>query len=348
VDVRKFPPALTKGFLGFAALMTAAAVCAHLASYGPDAIGPVLMNVALVLFPLVFLVFGPAVVVLRFARIPFERIFAGLPVYAYIVSGVVGLYVFVDFFLMIQVLPGQPEQDGANFYFSSHGTLTPISHDAYLMGLMHAARLFSGHELIFFGFGALIAYQIDRMRSGRLIVDAAPRDDAIERSPLPYPFSRVVALQTALSPEACAARLLIPLPRRAWSLFTASQGLRSQASPTAFRVELAGPQSQLVYAVGRFGRVGGATGIRLLMTFKRWPLVGLALSVVLVPLVWAFMVATTGFPLPGLWLVFVVVFGVGGNFLFGLDQRRRLLAQIKRSIEAREIPPTDPEFALLT
>jgi hypothetical protein len=60
------------------------------------------------------------------------------------------------------------------------------------------------------------------------------------------------------------------------------------------------------------------------------------------------MVATTGFPLPGLWLVFVVLFGVGGNFLFGLDQRRRLLAQIKPSIEAREIPPTDPEFALLS
>jgi len=348
VDLRKFPPALTKGFLGFAALMAAAAVCAQLASYGPDAIGPILMNVALVLFPLVFLVFGPAVVVLRFARIPFERIFAGLPVYAYIGGGVVSLYVFVDFFLMVQLLPGQPEQDGANFYFSSHGTLTRISYDAYLMGLMHAARLFSGHELIFFGFGALIAYQIDRMRNERLIVDAAPRDDAIERSPLPHPFSRVVALQTALSPEACAARLLIPLPRPAWSMFAAWQGLRGQASPTEFRVEMAGPQSQLVYAVGRFGRVGGATGIRLLVTFKRWPLIVLALSVVIVPLVWAFMVATTGFPLPGPLLVFVVVFGVGGNFLFGLDQRRRLLAQIKRSIEAREIPPADPEFALLT
>jgi hypothetical protein len=348
VDVQKFPPALTKGFLGFAGLMAGAAVCVHLASYGPDVIGPILMNVVLVLFPLVFLVFGPAAAVLSFARIPFERIFAGLPVYAYIAGGLVFVYVFVDFFWMIQILPGQPEQDGPNFYFNNHGTLTPISYDAYLMGLMHAARLFSGHELIFFGFGALIGYQIDRMRSGQLILDVAPRDEAMERSPLPYPLSRVVALQTALPPEACAARLLIRPPRPAWTLFAKSQGLRGQASATEFRVEMAGPQSQLVYAVGRFGRVGSATGIRLLMTFKRWPLIVFALSIVLAPLLWAFMVATTGFPLPWLGLVFVMLFAVGGNFLFGLDQRRRLLAEIKRSIEAREIPPTDPEFALLT
>jgi hypothetical protein len=83
------------------------------------------------------------------------------------------------------------------------------------------------------------------------------------------------------------------------------------------------------------------------MTFKRWPLITLAASIVLAPLVWAFMVAA-GFPLPWFLLAFVVVFGVGGNFLFGLDQRRRLLTQIKRATEAREIPPSDPEFALLT
>jgi len=64
-------------------------------------------------------------------------------------------------------------------------------------------------------------------------------------------------------------------------------------------------------------------------------------------LVWAFMVAA-GFTLPWFFLAFVLVFGVVGNFLFGLDQRRRLLGQIKRAIEAREIPPSDPEFALLT
>jgi hypothetical protein len=347
VNIRKFPPALTKGFSAFAGLMTVAALSVHLSSYGPDQIGPTLMNFALALFPIVFLVFGPVVFVVAFARIPVERLMAGLPVYAYVVGGAVFLYVFVDFFLMIRMLPGQPEQDGSNFYFNEHGSLIPISLEAYRMAMMHAARLFSGHELIFFGFGTLIGYQIDGIRSGRVSLDIAPRDEMMERSPLPYPVSRVVGLQTALSPEACVARLLTPPPRPAWSLFGASQGLRGQASTTDFRVEMAGPQSQMVYAVGQFGRVGGATGIRLLMTFKRWPLIALAASIVLAPLVWGFMVAA-GFPLPWFLLAFVVVFGVGGNFVFGLDQRRRLLAQIKRATEAREIPPGDPEFALLS
>jgi len=347
MDVRKLPSVLTKGFLGFAGLMTVAALSVHLSSYGPDQIGPTLMNLALALFPIVFLVFGPVVVVVAFARIPVERLMAGLPVLVYVVGGAVLLYVFVDFFLMMRVLPGQPEQDGSNFYFNDHGSLIPIGLDAYRMAMMHAARLFSGHELIFFGFGTLIGYQVDGIRSGRVNLDIAPRDEVMERSPLPYPLSRVVGLQTALSPEACVARLLTPPPRSAWSLFATSQGLRGQVSTTEFRVEMSGPQSQMVYAVGRFGRVGGTTGIRLLMTFKRWPLMTLGASIVLAPLVWAFMVAA-GFPLPWFLLAFVVVFGAGGNFLFGLNQRRRLLAQIKRATEAKEIPPSDPEFALLT
>lgn len=347
MDVRKFPAALTKGFLGLAGLMTAIAVCVHLASYGPYEIGPTLMNIALALFPIVFLVFGPAVIAVSVARIPFDRLLAGLPAYVYVVGGAILLYVFVDFFLMMHVLPGQPEQDGSNFYMNNGGTLTPITPDAYRMALMHAARLFTGHELVFFGVGTLIGYQLDRIRSGRVSLEVAPRDEAMERSSLPYPLSRVVGLRTTLSPEACAARLLAPTPRPAWSLFTTSQGLRGQASAIEFRVETASSQSQLVYAVGRFGRVGSATGIRVLMPFKRWPLIALGASVLLAPLVWAFMVAS-GFPLPWLWLVAVVVFGVGGNLLFGLDQRRRLLAQIKRATDATEIPPSDPEFALLS
>src|SRR5437763_9642717 len=116
MDVRKLPSVLTKGFLGFAGLMTVAALSVHLSSYGPDQIGPTLMNFALVLFPIVFLVFGPVVVVVAFARISIERLMGGLPVYVYIVGGAVLLYVFVDFLLMPRVLAGQPEQDGSNFY----------------------------------------------------------------------------------------------------------------------------------------------------------------------------------------------------------------------------------------
>ena len=347
VYVRRFPGALTEGFSGFAGLMTAAAIGVHLASYGPDEIGPTLMNAALALFPVVFIVFGPAVIVVSLARIPFERLFAGLPVYVYVVGAAVFIYVFVDFFLMMQVLPGQPEQDGSNFYFNEHGSLIPISLDAYRMAMAHSAGLFSGHELVFFGFGALCGYQLDRIQKGRIALDVAPRDEAMERSPLPYPFSKMAALKTSLSPEACAAQLLAAAPGPVLSLFHTYQGLRGQASAIEFRVEIASPQSQLVYAVGRFGRVGPITGIKVLMTFKRWPLIVLAVSILLAPLVWAYMVAS-GFPLPWFWLVFVVLFGVGGNLLFGLDQRRRLLGQIKRATQATEIPPNDPEFALLT
>jgi hypothetical protein len=347
VDVRAFPRALTRGFTGVAALMTTATLLVHLASYGPNQIGPTLINVALLLFPIVFLVFGPAVVVISLARVPLERFLAGLPVYVYVVGGAVFLYVFVDFFLMMQVLPGQPEQHGQNFYFSDHGSLIPISADAYRNGLMHAARLFSGHELIFFGFAALIGYQLDAIRRGRINLDGIPGDAAIERSPLPYPLSRVVGLLTALSPEACAARLLNPPPLSTWSLFSRPQGLRGQASATEFRVEIAGPQSQMVYAFGRFGTSGSGTVIRVLITFKRWLLIVLVASIVGAPLVWAFMVAS-GFPLPWFWLVIALVFSVGGNFLFGLDQRRRLLGQIKTAIDAREIPPNDPQVARLS
>src|SRR5438034_837859 len=165
MDIRKLPSPLTKGFLGFAGLMTLAALGVHLSSYGPDQIGPTLMNFALALFPVVFLVFGPVVVLVAFARISIERVIGGLPLYVYVVGGAVLLYVFVDFFLMMRVLPGQPEQDGPNFYFNDHGSLVPIGLDAYRMAMMHAARMFSGHALIFFGLGTLIGYQVDGIRS---------------------------------------------------------------------------------------------------------------------------------------------------------------------------------------
>jgi hypothetical protein len=335
VDFRKFPSWLSNGFVWIASLMTAAALGVHLASYGPDQIAPSLMNVALVLFPIVFLIFGPVVVVVNLARIPLDRLFTGLPAFVYVVGGLVVMYVFVDFFAMMPLLPGQPEQDGSNFYFNEHGSLIPIGADAYRMGLMHAARLFSGHELIFFGSAALIAHQLYAIRSGRITIDFVPHDDAMERARLPYPLQRIVSLRTTLTPEACATRLMDPtLPRSFWS-FNWSRGLQGEASPAGFRVEMAGTQSQMVYAVGRFeGDVGG-TMIRLLVTFKRWPLIALAASAVLVPIAWA-AINLLGFQLPG-FVVFFLLFGVVANLLFGLDQRRRLLAQIKRATGAVEI-----------
>jgi len=96
-------------------------------------------------------------------------------------------------------------------------------------------------------------------------------------------------------------------------------------------------QVQMVYAVGRFEANPGATWIRLLLTFKMWPPGFLAASAILAPLVWAVM-GSLAFPLPGFALVFVLVFGIGGNFLFGLDQRRRLLGLIKQATASQESP----------
>jgi uncharacterized membrane protein YedE/YeeE len=92
----------------------------------------------------------------------------------------------------------------------------------------------------------------------------------------------------------------------------------------------------MVYAFGRFEANAGGTSIQVLLTFKRWPLIVLAASAVLISLAWVVM-GLFGFQLPWFVVAFVVVVGVVGNFLFGLDQRRRLLAQIKRATDAKEI-----------
>jgi hypothetical protein len=340
-DFRRFPAVLVRAFLLVAGLMFAAALSVHLATYGPDQWGPFLMNAALVLFPMVFLVFGPAVIVTSLTRIRLDRLFAGLPVYVYVVGAALVVYVFVNFFAMTTLLPGQPEQDGSTYYFNNHGSQIPISAKVYRMGLMHAARLFSGHELIFFGVGALIAYQIDRLRRGQITIDVAPpRDEVMERTRLPYPLQRLISLQTALTPETIASRLLEPKPRVLWSFLDKSLGLRGEASAAGFRVEIESAQLQMVYAVGRFEANSGATSIRLLLTFKKWPLIFLGASAVLIPLVWV-VVGALLFPLPGFALAFLVVFGVGANFLLGLDQRRRLLALIKEATASHEVPRQD-------
>ena len=76
--------------------------------------------------------------------------------------------------------------------------------------------------------------------------------------------------------------------------------------------------------------------MQVLLTFKRWPLIILASSAVLIPLAWAVM-RLFGFQMPWFVVAFVVLVGVVGNFLFGLDRRRRVLAQIKRATDAKEI-----------
>jgi len=52
---------------------------------------------------------------------------------------------------------------------------------------------------------------------------------------------------------------------------------------------------------------------------------------------WRAVMGLLGFQMPWIAVVFVVVVGIIGNFLFGLDRRRRLLDQIKRATDAKEI-----------
>jgi hypothetical protein len=331
VDLRRLPAWLTKTAMLVAGLFAGVTIGVHLATYGPDEIGETLMTLVLGLFVAIFPIFGSLIVALGLARIRLDRVFAGMPTYIYVVGVVVVLYVFWDFFTMALLLPGQPEQIGSNYYFDNKGSLIPITADVYRMGLMHAARLFSGHELLFFGMAALAAYQVDGIRSGRIKVGPTVPGDSMERAQLPYPLQRVVFLRTSHSPQECAERLMAQQPRQAWS-FAAARGLQGEASADGFHIELASPQ-QIVYAVGHFETTNGTNSVRLLLTFKTWVLLSVGISAVLIPMFWAVM-ELRGFPLPWEGLAFVLVVGVGGNFLFGLDQRRRLLAEIRRALDA--------------
>src|SRR4029077_6944301 len=122
---------------------------------------------------------------------------------------------------------------------------------------------------------------------GRITIEAAPHDDAMERARLPYPLQRFVTLRTMQSPATFAQNLLTPaLPR---SFFDTIRGLRGEASAAGFRVELAGGQSQMVYAAGRLEVDRAGTSVQVLLTFKRWPLIVLGASAILVPIAWAVM-----------------------------------------------------------
>lgn len=211
----------------------------------------------------------------------------------------------------------------------------PIDLHQYNQALMHSARLFTGHELWFFGFAAVLAYQFDRLRRGQITLDTAPRDEAIENHPLPAPLSRSLTLQTMLSPEECAARLLQPAPRPFFA-FVGRYGMRGEATSESFRLELAGSNSSMVYAVGRFVGASRPTFIRVLLTFKRWPLIALGLSTLFLPLFW---LITNALGIPFAWqgLLFVFVFGVGGNLVFAFAQMRNLLNQIKQATGGEEM-----------
>ena len=305
------PAVLLRVYVAICVVALLAAATVHVATYGPDSWGAELSSIALAMFPAIFVLFFPAILLTVATRAPVERLIRDLPLIVKVAGGAVLVYVVLDFFVLFGVM------QGAN-----------IANPRYI------ARMFSGHELTFFGFAAALGYEFDRVRRGKLDVNAVPADDALEARPLPPPLSRSVTLQTQLTPADSVARLVgSPPPRSLW--FGTSYGLRGRASTDAFRVELAGPQSSMVYAVGRF-EGSTPTFIRMLLTFKRWVIVTFALVLVAFP-VWAAVLSYARFPFGWQGILVLVLLSVGGNLAFGLVQMRRLLRQIKAATESQEV-----------
>ena len=318
LDVQRLPRPVTVAFIVVASLGVASAAVVNGASYGPADWGPTLMSIALALFPAIFPLFFLALSAIALSGAPIGVLFGDLPGPVKAAGVLVFLYVFANFFLTARLLPATPQQEGAG---------NP-------QGLMYAVRLFSGHEMVFFGICAAIGYELERVRSGGLNLNVGPRDDALEQHPLPLGLSRALTLQTMLSPEECAQRLQRPIPQGFFS-YLGRYGVRGEVKLTDFRLELAGPQASMVYAVGHF-EGDRPTFIRVLLTFKRWAVISLGAAILAFPIVWL-VLNTMGFPFSAWLLLFFLVFGLGGNFLFGLGQMRSLLNQIKRATDSQPV-----------
>ena len=189
----RLPALLTRGLTAVALVALVITAVVHFATYGPDGWAPALMGIWPALFIAVFPIAGSAIVVVSLGRVPLEVLLGELPAWLKI-AGLAGTaYVAVNFLLMFRALSGDAQP--------------PV----------FVTRLFTGHAMYFFGFAAVAWYQFDRIRSGRLDTNRLPRDDALERDPLPPPLSRTVVLQTMLSREECAARLMRPRTRPTFS-----------------------------------------------------------------------------------------------------------------------------------
>ncbi len=318
-DIRRFPRVATLGYATLASLGLVGAATVNAASYGPAVWGQILTNAALALFLAVFPLFFLAMGAVNLSRAPIGVLFGDIPWPVKILGALVFAYVFLNFFLTLHMLPATPQQQSSS---------NP-------QGLMYVARLFSGHAIVFFGACAAIAYELERVRSGRLNLNVGPRDEAMERHVLPLLLSRTVTLQTMLSAAECAKRLQQPIPRGFFS-YLGRYGVRGEVNSAGFRLELGGPQASMVYAVGRFEGGGRPTFIHVLLTFKRWVVISFGAAILVYPVFWL-VLNRLGFPFAPELLVFVLVFGVGGNFLFGLGQMTSLLNQIKRATDSQAV-----------
>jgi hypothetical protein len=335
LGLAKIPAALTRTVYVVAAIFFVIAAVVHVLTYTPLGSADAVQTATFVLFPCAFPVFGAVVIIVAFNRLRLDLLMGSLP-FAIKVLGVLLLaYIFVDFLSMFKLLVGQPTEQAGKFFLNDHGTLIPVSLDGYRQGLAYQARLFTGHEMFFFGWSAVIGYQIDRLRSGRLRLAAPTIPEAISDSPSPISLVRSVVLETSYSPNQCASQLQASVDRIPAAFLGSSSKLWGTISAEGFWLQLAqGSASQLAFAVGRFAQQGTGTRVQLQLRLKRWVLLavaGTALVLVILGVVFdnardhRFVILFSA----------MGAFGLLANVAFALAQRHRLLSTIEHALNAR-------------
>ena len=244
-------------------------------------------------------------------------------------------YVFADFFLMFKLLPGQPTEQAGKFFLNDHGTLLPVSTDGYRQALAHQARLFTGHELLFFGWAAVLSYQIARLRNGKLRLAAPAVPEVITDLP-PVALSQSIVLETSYTPDQCVHELQASVDRIPAAFVWRSSKLWGTVSSDGFWLQLAqGSSSQLAFAIGRFVQQGAGTRVELQLRLKRSIRLFVVGTAALLPILGAVLDANTGGHNFVLLFSAMAAFGLLGNLAFALIQRRRLLSTIQHALNAR-------------
>jgi hypothetical protein len=237
--------------------------------------------------------------------------------------------------LMFKLLPGQPTVEAGKFFLNDHGTLLPVSPDGYRQALAHQARLFSGHEMFFFGCAAVFGYQIDRVRSGNLHLAAPPVPKLAGDFPSPVALSQSVVLETSYTPNQCVHELQASVDRLPAAFLWSRSKLWGTVSADGFWLQLAqGSSSQLAFAMGRFVQQGAGTRVQVELRLKRSILLFVVGTALLLPILGTVLDANSGDHRFLFLLSAMAAFGLIGNVAFALFQRRRLLSTIERALNA--------------
>jgi len=333
--IQKIPIGVTRSLYIVAAAFYVIAAGIHTLTYTPLGSADALQTLTFAVFLFVFLLFGAVVFILAGNRLPLERLIVSLPIAVKVLGVLLLAYVVADFLLMFRALPGQPTEQAGGFFFNDHGTLIPISSDVYRQGLAYQARLFTGHEMVFFGFAAVFGYQIDRLRDGKLQLAAPAVPELITEPTSPIALTRSVVLETSFAPNQCASQLQASVDRIPGWFWGRDSKLWGTVSADGFWLQLAqGSSSQLAFAVGRFARQGAGTRVQVQLQFKRWVLLALVGTAVLLPIMGVAFDVTSGGHNFVILFSAMAAFGLLANLAFGLFQRHRLLSAIERALNA--------------